>query len=263
MFVFSKLVWIFGQPLSLAFFFGLLALIASLFHRRLIAIVSTFLSVLILFVALYTTTGAYIVQGLEERFPHPAGDPADLKCIIVLGGATQNEVTTARGGYELDSAGDRLIETLRLAQKFPQARVVVSGGDGSISGKYEGDAVISERFFVALGLPKDRLIEDTTSRTTFENAVNTKELLAKNGLSDCLLITSGFHMPRSVGIFRKQGIDIVPWPVDYRSTGKETLGLDFTQPSLNAQLLATGVREWIGLVGYYAVGRTSALYPSP
>ncbi|MFS8115418.1 ElyC/SanA/YdcF family protein [Rhizobium jaguaris] len=263
MFVFSKLVWIFGQPLSLAFFFGVLALIGSLLHRRVIAIVSTFLSVLILFVALYTTTGAYIVQGLEERFPHPAGDPADLKCMIVLGGATQNEVTTARGGYELDSAGDRLIETLRLAQKFPQARIVVSGGDGSISGKYEGDAVISERFFVALGLPKDRLVEDTTSRTTFENAVNTKELLAKNGLSGCLLITSGFHMPRSVGIFRKQGIDFIPWPVDYRSTGKETLGLDVTQPSLNAQLLATGVREWIGLVGYYAVGRTSALYPGP
>ncbi|MEF0942787.1 YdcF family protein [Rhizobium sp. BR 362] len=263
MFVFSKLVWIFGQPLSLAFFFGALALVGSLVRRRFIAIVSSLLSVLILFVALYTTAGAYIVQGLEERFPHPAADPADLKCMIVLGGATQNEVTTARGGYEMDSAGDRLVETLRLAQKFPQARVVVSGGDGSISGKYEGDAVISERFFVALGLPKDRLVEDTTSRTTLENAVNTKQLLAQNGLSGCLLITSGFHMPRSMGIFRKQGIDVIPWPVDYRSTGKETLGFDFTQPSLNAQLLATGVREWIGLVGYYAAGRTSTLYPGP
>ncbi|MBB4571267.1 YdcF family protein [Rhizobium leucaenae] len=263
MFVFSKLVWIFGQPLSLAFFFGVSGLIGSLVRRRFVAIASSLLSVLILFVALYTTAGAYIVQGLEERFPHPAADPADLKCMIVLGGATQNEVTTARGGYEMDSAGDRLVETLRLAQKFPQARIVVSGGDGSISGKYEGDAVISERFFVALGLSKDRLVEDTTSRTTFENAVNTKQLLAQNDLSGCLLITSGFHMPRSMGIFRKQGIDVVPWPVDYRSTGKETLGFDFTQPSLNAQLLATGVREWIGLVGYYAAGRTSALYPSP
>lgn len=263
MFVFSKLVWILGQPLSLAFFFGALALIGSLLHRRFVTVVSTLLSILILFVALYTTTGAYIVQGLEERFPRPAGDPADLKCMIVLGGATQNEVTTARGGYELDSAGDRLIETLRLAQKYPQSHVVISGGDGSIGGHYEGDAVISERFFSAFGIAKDRLVEDTTSRTTFENAVNTKELLAQNGLSGCLLITSGFHMPRSVGIFRKQGIDIVPWPVDYRSTGKETLGFDFTQPSLNAQLLATGIREWIGLVGYYAVGRTSALYPGP
>lgn len=263
MFVFSKLVWIFGQPLSLAFFFGLLAFLAALLRRRAVMLISSLLSVLILFVTLYTTAGAYIIQGLEERFPHAAADPADLKCMIVLGGATQNEVTTARGGYELDSAGDRLIEALRLAQKYPQARIVISGGDGSFSGSFEGDAVISERFFTALGISTDRMVADKTSRTTFENAVNTKELLAQNGLSGCLLITSGFHMPRSMGIFRKQGIDVVPWPVDYRSTGKETLGLDFTQPSLNAQVLATAMREWIGLVGYYAVGRTSALYPGP
>jgi len=189
-FVFSKLVWIFGQPLSLAFLFVLLAFIAVLLRWRATAIVSSLLSVLILFVSLYTTAGAYVVQGLEERFPHPAADPADLKCMIVLGGATQNEVTTARGGYELDSAGDRLIEALRLAQRYPQARIVISGGDGSIGGTYEGDAVISERFFTALGIPTSRMVEDKTSRTTFENAVNTKELLAQNGLSDCLLITS-------------------------------------------------------------------------
>ncbi len=263
MFVFSKLVWIFGQPLSLAFLFVLLAFIAALLRWRATVITSALLSALILFVSLYTTAGAYVVQTLEERFPHPAADPADLKCMIVLGGATQNEVTTVRGGYELDSAGDRLIEALRLAQKYPQARIVISGGDGSIGGTYEGDAVISERFFTALGIPTSRMVEDKTSRTTFENAVNTRELLAQNGLSECLLITSGFHMPRSMGIFRKQGINVVPWPVDYRSTGKESLGFDFTQPSRNAQLLATGLREWVGLVGYYAAGRTSALYPGP
>lgn len=263
MFFFSKLVWIFGQPLSLAFLLGLLAFIAGLLRWRAAMLTTSLLSAVVLFVTLYTTAGAYVVQGLEERFPKPAADPADLKCMIVLGGATQNEVTTARGGYELDSAGDRLVEALRLAQKYPQARILISGGDGSIGGSYEGDAVISERFFTAFGVSSSRMIEDKTSRTTFENAVNTKELLAQNGLSDCLLITSGFHMPRSMGIFRKQGISVVPWPVDYRSTGKETPGFDFTQPSRNAQLLATGLREWVGLVGYYVVGRTSALYPGP
>ena len=172
MFVFSKLVWIFGQPLSLAFLFGLLAFLAALLRWRATTIISSLLSLLILFVSLYTTAGAYVVQGLEDRFPRVAADPADLKCMIVLGGATQNEVTTARGGYELDSAGDRLVEALRLAQKYPQARIVISGGDGSFGGTFEGDAVISERFFTALGIPTSRMVEDRTSRTTFENAVN-------------------------------------------------------------------------------------------
>jgi uncharacterized SAM-binding protein YcdF (DUF218 family) len=139
----------------------------------------------------------------------------------------------------------------------------VSGGDGSITGNYEGDAVISERMFKAFGLDSSRLVEDKDSRTTFENAINTKALLASNGMSNCLLITSGFHMPRSMGIFRKLDIDVVPWPVDYRSSGKEYLRLDASQPSLNVALLSTAVREWIGLFGYYFAGRTSELYPGP
>jgi uncharacterized SAM-binding protein YcdF (DUF218 family) len=262
-FIFSKLVWIIGQPLSLAFFFGVLAFLVGLFRRRAASLVSIFLSIAILFVALYTSTGAFLVQGLENRFPHPDGDPADLKCMIVLGGGFDSDVDTYRGGYNMNGAGDRFVEVMRLAQKYPQARILVSGGDGSITGDFLGDAVISERMFSAFGIGKDRMVEDKDSRTTFENAINTKQLLDSNGMSHCLLITSGFHMPRSVGIFRKLGIDVVPWVVDYRATGREYLRLDFTQPSLNAGLLATAVREWIGMVSYYALGRTSALYPAP
>jgi uncharacterized SAM-binding protein YcdF (DUF218 family) len=68
-------------------------------------------------------------------------------------------------------------------------------------------------------------------------------------------------MPRSVGIFRKLGIDVVPWPTDYRTDGREELGFDFTQPGRNSQNLATAMREWFGLVGYYLANRTSAIYP--
>lgn len=263
MFILSKLVWIIGQPLSLAFFFCVLGFLAGLFRRRWTSIVSTFVSIAILFVALFTSTGAYMVQSLEDRFPQPSADPADLKCMIVLGGGFDTDVDTYRGGYNLSGAGDRFVEVMRLALKYPQARILVSGGDGSITGDYLGDAVISERMFSAFGIGKDRTIEEKDSRTTFENAINTKQLLDANGMSNCLLITSGFHMPRSVGIFRKLGIDVVPWVVDYRATGREYLRLDFTQPSLNAQLLSTAVREWIGMAAYYAVGRTSALYPAP
>ena len=68
-------------------------------------------------------------------------------------------------------------------------------------------------------------------------------------------------MPRSVGIFRKLGIDVTPWPTDYRTDGHEHLALDFTQPNRNAQNMTTAIREWFGLVGYYFAGRTSELYP--
>ncbi|EJZ17115.1 YdcF family protein [Rhizobium sp. Pop5] len=261
MFFISKLVWIFGQPLSLAFFLVFLALIAGLLRRRTLSLLAATGSALILFVTLYTTAGNLLMQDLEQRFARPAVDPENLQCMIVLGGAFESEVNTARHGIEFSSAADRFIEALRLAEKFPQSRILVSGGDGSISGIYEGDAAASARFFPLFGVSRDRLIEERQSRTTFENAVNTKEFLASQGLSNCLLITSGYHMPRSVGIFRKLGIDVVPWPTDYRTDGKVKPGLDFTQPSLNAQNMATAIREWYGLIGYYLAGRTSELYP--
>ena len=172
-------------------------------------------------------------------------------------------MTTTRGGYDMNAAGERFVEAMRLALKYPQARILISGGDGTINNRYEGDAVIAERMFSAFGIDKSRLIEEGTSRTTWENAVNTKALLASNGLSNCLLITSGFHMPRSMGIFRKLDIPVVPWPVDYRASGTETLRFDATQPALNAQLVDISMREWVGMVGYYLAGRTSALYPAP
>lgn len=261
MFLFSKLVWIVGQPLSLAFILVVLAIIAIIVRWRVLGMFASAASALVLFLTLYTTVGPYLLQGLEERFPRPAGDPPDLQCMIVLGGAFETEVTTTRGGIEMSAGGDRFVEALRLARKFPEARILVSGGDGSITGGYEGDGDIAKRFFPIFGIGRERLVEEAQSRTTFENAVNTKELLKSNGLSNCLLITSGYHMPRSIGIFRKLDIPVTPRPTDYRTTGKVRLGLDFTQPSLNAQHMATAIREWMGLVGYYVAGRTSELYP--
>jgi uncharacterized SAM-binding protein YcdF (DUF218 family) len=137
----------------------------------------------------------------------------------------------------------------------------VSGGDGSFSGTYEGDARASETFFSAFGIAPERLLREDQSRTTSENADNSKDMLESHGLSNCLLVTSAFHMPRSVGLFRKLGLTVTPWPADYRTSGVLNLSLDFSQPSLNAQLTTTAMREWTGLLAYYLTGRTHTLFP--
>ena len=260
-FYISKIFWLVAQPLSLAFLLIAAGLLAGLLRWNRIRTLASAMAALVLFVTLFTTTGAVLLQTLEDRIPRaalPAGGPT---CIITLGGGFESEVVTARGGFEMAPAGDRFVETLRLAQQFPNARILISGGDGSLSGAYEGDAVIGARFFEAFGIPTTRLIREEDSRDTFENAGNTQALLKENGLSDCLLITSAFHMPRSVGLFRKLGLDVLPWPTDYRTTGRASLGLDFTQPSTNSQLMTTALREWTGLLFYYLAGRTHAFFP--
>lgn len=260
-FFLSKIFWILAQPLSLAFSAGFFGWIAALLRFRRIGLLLGGFSSVILFATLFTTAGSVVLQGLEGRFAAPAGDPDSLACMIVLGGAFENEVNTVRHGTELTQAGERFVEAARLALAFPESRILVSGGDGSISGAYEGDAVTAGRFFRGFGIDPSRLVLETTSRNTQENAENTRSLLTAAGLSDCLLITSAFHMPRSVGLFRKAYIAVRPWPVDYRTSGVLSLGLDLSQPTLNAQQTATAVREWIGLVAYFLTGRTSTLYP--
>jgi uncharacterized SAM-binding protein YcdF (DUF218 family) len=254
MFLISKLIWLVAQPLSIAFIFVALAALFGLVGFRKLGGLSALISALVLFVTLYTTAGSYALQNLEDRYAKPS-DPQSLSCMIVLGGVFESEVTTARGGIEFNQAADRFVEALRLALKYPQSRILISGGDGSFSGVYEGEAQASERFFTAFGVPADRMVKDSTSRTTYENTVNTTQLLEAAGLKDCALITSAFHMPRSIALFKKAGITVAPWPVDFRTSGKVTLSFDFTQPALNAQLTATAVREWMALVGYRIAGR--------
>lgn len=262
MFLLSKIFWLVAQPLSLAFFAALAGLLMTAAGLRRTGVAFGLIGALVLFVSLFTTSGSYFLQMLEDRFPQPTEPHAALSCIIVLGGAFENEVMASRGGIEFNQAADRFIETAMLAKRYPQARILISGGDGSFSGAYEGDAKASEAFFAAFGVGSERLIREEQSRTTFENARNTQALLAANGLSNCALVTSAFHMPRSVGLFRELGLEVTPWPTDYRTSGTVTPGFDFTQPSLNAQLTTTAVREWIGLAAYYYGGRTDSLLPN-
>ncbi len=263
MFVVSKIFWNLVQPLSLVFLLGSLTLVLIWMRWVRMATAALSLSLIVLFLTLYTTLGSLLLQSLEARFPRPAAGPGELACMIVLGGAFETEVTTARGGMDLNQAADRFVEALRLALRHPQAKILVSGGDGSLSGAYEGDAAASIRFFEAFGIGRNRLIAETTSRNTDENAQNSRELLASSGMGQCLLITSAFHMPRSVGLFRKAGVDVGPWPVDYRTAGNVSFAFDFTQPSLNAQQMSTAVREWVGLFAYRALGRIDDVFPAP
>jgi uncharacterized SAM-binding protein YcdF (DUF218 family) len=260
MFITGKIAWLFVQPLSLVFIFVALGLLLRLSGRRVFAFLLTLLSAAILFVTLFTSTGAWALQQLEARYTR-AALPADLQCMIVLGGAFDLEVTAGRGGMEMNQSADRFIEAARLARLYPNAKILISGGDGSFSGHYKGDADLANDFFSAVGIDPARLIRETASRNTEENVSETKALLDQDGLKDCLLITSAYHMPRAKALFDKAGVTTIPWPSDYRASGKVELGFDFTQPTLNSQLTSTAAREWLALAVAHLKGETADWVP--
>lgn len=260
MFVTGKVLWIVAQPLTLALICKVLAFLALVLGRRVLAGFLSLVAGTILFVVLFTSVGAWGLQELEARYQRPALTTAPT-CMIVLGGAFDLEVTAGRGGMEMNQAADRFIEAARLARLYPQARILVSGGDGSFSGDYKGDADLSSAYFEAMGVDPSRIIRETASRNTAENVGETRALLSANGLSDCLLITSAYHMPRAKALFDAAGLTTVPWPSDYRASGRVTLRLDFTQPSLNAQLASTAAREWGAILVARMRGQADPLAP--
>lgn len=259
----SKILWLLAQPVSVAILLGLLGLLLSFTRWRKTSRLSVLLSIGVLFLSAFTTLGYLLVRPLESAFPRPAAAPVPVAGIIVLGGGMDTEINQVRGGYEFNRAGDRFVEALRLAELHPAARLVVSGGIGDLDQNGEPEATAAERFFLAMGIDKERLTLEAASRNTEENAQLTKALVDPQPGETWLLVTSAFHMPRSMGVFRKAGFEVLPWPVDYRGTGNEGFRIELHQPAENLTVATLAIREWIGLAAYSLLGKTDELLPGP
>lgn len=257
-FILAKVGWLVAQPIGLLTL-ALLAIVVALFLKayrlaRWIALIG----LLVLVAATHTNLGRLIIQPLENRFARPTDlpDGDTVAGIIVLGGGFNGFVTRARGGFELNDAGDRFVEALRLARALPDKPLVISGGPASLIGVAEGDAPVATRFYTEFGLDPERLVLEQRSRNTFENGLYTKEAISGFPAGRWLLVTSAFHMPRSAGVFRKQGIDVLPWPVDYRTAGDERFSFGRNDPAEAFLELSLALRERVGIAVYAVTGRS-------
>lgn len=253
-FIASKLIWAMLRPDSLLML-GLVA--AWALARRRPRLSRGLLGVVLALMALVAAWPVqdWLLRPLETAYPRPAA-PAQVAGIIVLGGAELADLTALYTAPQLNSGAERLTEAMALALRHPEARVIFTGGSGNLRGGAAGTTVAT-RLFAELGLAPDRLILESASRNTAENAAFTRDLLQPKPGERWLLVTSAYHMPRAVAVFCAAGWrGIVPWPVDFRSPG--AAGWQFSD---NATDLATGLREWIGLAAYRLTGRATA--PSP
>ncbi|MBU1175235.1 MAG: YdcF family protein [Alphaproteobacteria bacterium] len=257
----SKIFWIVFNPLALAALLVCAGWLFTLGRRKGMGLALVTTGLLLLVVASFTNIGTLLLQPLENRYQRPAEFPADAAGIIVLGGGVDNTVSAARGAFELGDSGDRYVEALRLALAHPEMPVLVSGGIGSLSGAGETEAASIARLFDAFGVPEGRILFEARSRNTEENAVLSAQVLNPQKGQRFVLVTSAFHMPRSVGLFETAGFDIVPWPVDYHTTGTDGLSFTPDQTDASMSMSAMAMREWIGLFVYWATGKIPTLVP--
>jgi uncharacterized SAM-binding protein YcdF (DUF218 family) len=160
-------------------------------------------------------------------------------------------------------APDRIIAGAALALRYPNARVIFSGGSPNLVSNDAREADYAGAIFESLGIAKSRLIMERRSRNTLENAEFSKALVAPKEGERWLLITSAYHMPRSVGLFRKAGFAVEPYPVDWRVGGRDDL-FAFTNNAVEGLgRTDLAIREWLGLIAYRATGKIDDLLPGP
>lgn len=261
-FYLSKIFWFLVQPLNLAIFLLAFSLLVAWFGWRKFGGFTAFFSFLILALSAWTSIGALMLNPLEERFQRPPL-PDKVAGLIVLGGGFEGAINLARGGYDINSGGDRFLEAAVLARRYPDARIVVSGGTGTLVLDGEGDADTAPKLFEALGIPASRLILEKESRNTYENVENIRQIVSPGQDETWLLVTSAFHMPRAIGLFRKAAFPVLPWPVDYRTSGEEGIGVMRDNPADSLQTATMAIREWLGLIAYKFTGRIDSVFPGP
>jgi uncharacterized SAM-binding protein YcdF (DUF218 family) len=219
-------------------------------------------SLIMLAVVGLSPVGNALMLPLEQRFPAWDSSRGAPDGVVILGGAVTPDVALARNDVALNEAAERMTAAVELARRYPSARIIFSGGEGNLAyGGNESEAAL--KLFERLGVAPGRILTEDRSRNTVENALFSMRIAMPKPGERWLLVTSAYHQPRAVGVFRKVGFAVEAYPVDWRTRGPEDALRPFGLMGDGIRRTDTAVREWLGLVAYWLTGKSSALFPGP
>lgn len=265
-FYLSKIIWFFLQPSAASVFLILIGLLISKtrWARWSKKIVVT--GAISLLLIAFSPLGRQIMIPLEDRFPlitFEEQKQQQVDGIIVLGGTIQMNVSDQRGVPSIVSGAERIIEAVKLAHHFKNARIVLAGGPNTMIATPTPDAVIVKQLMIDMGIDADRIEVEGKSRNTWENALFGKEVAKPKAGERWLLVTSAYHMPRAMGAFRKAEFKVKAYPVDYFTGGEKSRFSPFYYALDGVTITDTATKEWLGLLVYKLTERSSAYFPGP
>jgi uncharacterized SAM-binding protein YcdF (DUF218 family) len=259
----SKVVWFVLTPSNAIVLAAIAGLLLHRLGRQVIGLRLIAGALIALVVTGLTPFANLLILPLEDRFPAFVDDGQPVNGVVVLGGSYETEVTNVRGQMTLNEAGERVIAMAELARRYPQARIIFSGGGSVFSADQTAEADLVAKTLPQLGIEASRVSFERASLNTEQNATLSRQIAQPRPGERWLLVTSAFHMPRSVGAFRAAGFDVVAHPVDYRTAGPSSLLRPFGFISEGLRRTDVATKEWIGLLAYYVSGKTDGLFPAP
>ena len=211
----------------------------------------------------FIPVGYWLMVPLEQRFPVWDASRGAPDGIIVLGGSIYPEISSARGTGVFPAAADRLVAAAELARRYPDVPVIFTGGSATLAVGDDREADFAASIFIRLGLAPGRIMLERDSRNTAENAQFTARMVAPKAGQRWLLISSAYHLPRAVGLFRAAGFPIEPYPVDWLTQGEADYWRFGDKPLENLARIDNGAREWIGMLANRLTGKSIELFPAP
>ncbi len=259
-FYFSKIIWLLISPDSLFLILIILSLVLLYVgkekHAKNILTAATMLLIIISLFPL----GSWLLSPLESRFQTNPVLSDKIDGIIVLSGAENAELSHVWQQIELGSAAERDLTFLLLAKRYPNAKLIFTGGTGSLTKQKFKAADVAKDLFTQQGFDIQRIQFERESRNTYENVIFSQQLVKPKQNEKWLLITTAWHLPRSVGIFCKAGWPVIPYPVDHQTNKDNVVIINFDLAN-NLAVFKTAIKEWLGLFAYYLSGKTTALLP--
>lgn len=255
MFVISKILSFLAQPL--AWILGLLVVGLLLRqHRPRVAHRLVGVATALLLLTGWEPLPDFFIRHLEGQYAEvpPQADLRSYVGVVVLGGATEKGRTQQAHLQPLfNDAAERMTAPVIMLRHNPHLRLLYTGGEGALLGSGPPEAERSRIFFTSMGLSGPQVQYESGSRTTYENAVLTARMPGVDITQRWLLVTSAWHMPRSMATFVKAGWNVTAYPVDFR-TGTSTTWTDYS--------LAGGANRWdlvlhelLGWLAYRLSGR--------
>lgn len=261
MFLFlSKLLPLFIYPLGFASLM-LIGALVTLWKRPRWATVFITLALLAILIPGNGWFTKQLVRSLEWQNV-PAANLPQAEAIVVLGGATRPQ-KYPRPWVDVLDAGDRVLHGARLYLAGKAPVVIMSGGRIDWQQNSQSESADMAELAEAMGVPASAILQDPTSLNTYENAVNVKQILQERGIQRVLLVTSAMHMPRSIAIFQKQGMNVIPAPTDFTLAEEDLLEpVDTAQEQILALLpeashlhqFTRALKEYIGMGVYWLRG---------
>ncbi|MCC6723736.1 MAG: YdcF family protein [Saprospiraceae bacterium] len=175
---------------------------------------------------------------------------------ILLGGYSNSQILPNHDRFNFSHRANRFINAYQLYKTGKIKKLLLTGGSGDILQKIPSESVEMQKFLVQIGVPASDIIVEPDSRNTWENAIFTKKILDEQyPNANCLLITSAWHMRRSIGCYEKAGVKFTPYSVDFLSEKDRWAPENsFLPDRAGFYFWEILIKEWVGCIMYKLKG---------